>query len=710
MDGRISDTGIDCLVLLARYHRLPADAEQIHHRFAHGRRPLSIGELVRAAYHVKLRAKVLEQSDADSLVDTPLPAMAQKRDGSHFVIARATAERVLVQMPGATTPETWPRETLEQQWNGRLMLTVPRTPRWVGARRFDIRWFIPPILKYRRHFTEVLAASFFLQLFALLTPLFFQVVVDKVLVHHALSTLDVLASGLAVLVVFDAVLSVLRTWLLNHTTNRIDVTLGAEYFARLLTLPMAWFRARRTGDIVARARELETIRSFITGSGLTLVIDIFFTGVFVAVMYYYSPILTGIVVATIPVYAILSLAVSPLLRHRLEQRFRCGAANQALLVETINGIETLKGLAVEPQIQRQWEEQSASYIHASFRADMIGNIATQIARLTDKTLTIAILWFGARLVIAQQLSVGQLIAFNMLAGRISSPILRLVRLWQDFQQASLSVARLGDVINTPPEGGLEANRAALPRIEGRIRFEHVSFRYAPERALALNNVDFTVQPGEMVGLVGRSGSGKSTVARLIQRLHLPESGRIVIDDTDIAITQPASLRRQIGVVAQENFLFNRSIRENIALADPGAPLTQVIAAARLAGAHEFISELPEGYDTVAGELGAALSGGQRQRVAIARALVNNPRILIFDEATSALDYESERILRENMPLIRRNRTVILIAHRLSTLQSADRILVLERGRLAESGSHEQLLASGGVYAGLYADQLTCSAA
>jgi subfamily B ATP-binding cassette protein HlyB/CyaB len=368
-------------------------------------------------------------------------------------------------------------------------------------------------------------------------------------------------------------------------------------------------------------------------------------------------------------------------------------------------VETLKAMAVEPRMQQRWEEQLAAYVRAAFRASNLNNWAGQAVNLINKLSIAATLWFGARLVIDGQLSVGELVAFNMLAGRVSSPVLRLAQLWQDFQQVRISVARLGDILNAAPEPAAGPGRASLPAIKGRVTLEHVGFRYRADGPRVLDDVSIEIPSGQLIGLVGPSGSGKSTITKLIQRLFVPEAGRVMVDGVDLAMVDPAWLRRQVGVVLQENVLFNRTVRDNIALADPGMPMERVIAAAQLAGAHEFILELPYGYDTVLGERGASLSGGQRQRVAIARALIGNPRILILDEATSALDYESERIIQDNMRAICKGRTVIVIAHRLATVRQADRIVTIERGRVAEDGTHDELLRRGGRYAGLYRHQV-----
>ncbi|MEH6593281.1 MAG: type I secretion system permease/ATPase, partial [Halioglobus sp.] len=495
-----------------------------------------------------------------------------------------------------------------------------------------------------------------------------------------------------------------RNYLFSHTTNRIDVELGAKLFHHLSRLPLAYFESRQVGQTVARVRELDSIRNFITGTALTLVIDLSFTFIFIAVLWYYSPVLTLIVLASLPVYIALSIFITPLLKHRLDEKFRCGAANQAFLTETITGIQTVKSQAVEPQMQRLWEDQTASYATASFRAQNLGNIANQIAGYTSKLTTLLIIWWGAHLVIAGALTVGQLVAFNMIAGRVTAPILKLVQLWQDFQQAGISLKRLGDILNTQAEPGFRPGRSSPSQLAGAVSFEGIRFRYHSEGPLILEEFSLHVPRGGIVGLVGRSGSGKSTLAKLLQRLYVPEAGRILVDGVDLAMVDVTWLRRNIGVVQQESFLFNRTVRENIALANPALNIEKVTRCAKIAGAHEFILDLPEGYDTLIGEQGSNLSGGQRQRLAIARALVSDPKILILDEATSALDYESERIVQQNMGAISKNRTVFIIAHRLSTVRHCDQIVVLDKGRILEAGSHEELLASNGYYTKLYGYQ------
>lgn len=692
------DPGLEALVLLLHFQGVAADREQIRHRL--GTDTIGASEILRCARDLGLKARSF-RTGWSRLARTPLPAIASLRDGGFIVIGKATEDQVLVQVPGEPRPTFMTEAELLAIWDGGLILMTRRAGLSDITRRFDITWFLGAIHKYRRLLGEVLVASFFLQVFALVSPLFFQVVIDKVLVHRSLSTLDVLVIGLIAISMFETILGILRTYLFAHTTNRIDVELGARLFRHLLALPMAYFQARRVGDSVAKVRELENIRNFLTSSALTLAIDLLFTFVFLAVMFVYSPLLTGIVLGSFPFYIAISAGVTPLFRRRLDEKFRRGAENQAFLVESVTGIETLKAMAVEPQMQRRWEEQLAGYVTASFRVLSLGNTASQMVQFVSKVVTAAILYFGARLVIDNSLSVGELVAFNILAGRVSAPVLRLAQIWQDFHQARLSVQRLGDILNTTAEPTYSVGRTQLPALRGNISFDHVTFRYRVDGQEILHDISFDVPAGQMVGIVGPSGSGKSTFAKLVQRLYVPESGRVLIDGTDIAMADPAGLRRQIGVVLQENVLFNRSVRENIALSDPAMPMERIIAAATLAGAHDFILELPEGYDTVVGERGSTLSGGQRQRIAIARALISDPKILIFDEATSALDYESERVIQQNMKQIARGRTVLVIAHRLSTVRAADRIVTLERGRLVEDGTHEALIKTGGRYATLH---------
>jgi subfamily B ATP-binding cassette protein HlyB/CyaB len=697
------DSGLASLVSLLRFLGQPADYAQLRHQFAPEGERFTSDHILRAAKRLGLKAR-LERVSPERLEKATLPAIAVMADGAFTLLARADDSRVLIQDALTNQPTIEQRAIFDARWSGELLLMTTRE-RLVGAvRPFDLTWFIPSIVRFRGLLGEALVGSLFLQLFALITPLFSQVVIDKVLVHKGLSTLDVLVFGLAVISVFEVLLGGLRAYVLAHTTNRIDVELGARLFRHLVGLPLAYFGARRVGDSVARVRELENIRQFLTGQTLTIGIDVVFASIFVVVMWLYSWQLTLMVLVAIPFWALIVLAAVPTWRRRLDEKFDRGAENQSFLVESVTGIETVKAMAIEPQMQRRWEDKLAAYVGASFQVTKLAVIASHAIDLVGKLLTAAVLWVGAGLVIDGKLTVGELVAVNMLLGRVTGPILRLAQVWQDFQQIRVSVARLGDILNAPAEPSYSPNRATPPRIEGRVTFDHVNFRYQPAGRDVLAEVKLDVPPGQVLGVVGRSGSGKSTLAKLVQRLYVPSQGRVLIDGVDLSLVETSWLRRQIGVVLQENLLFNRSVRENIALVDPGAPMDAVVRAAKLSGAHEFILELPEAYDTKIDERGANLSGGQRQRIAIARALMADPRILIFDEATSALDAESEEIIQHNMSAIVKGRTVIIIAHRLSAVRICHRIVALDRGRIVEDGTHAELLRLGGRYADLWRRQ------
>ena len=714
------------LCLIARLHRVAADPGSLVHQLALSvSLPIDFDLLQLAAGKLGLKAR-REKVEIARLRHTPLPAMVRMANGEWAIVAAADGVDVLIQsaqgtsegespempsesglsrrMPLAEFAKTWlghdQAGSPDGDVSGDMLLIASRASLIGDWARFDFSWFIPSLIRYRRLFGEVLLVSVFLQFFALVTPLFFQVVMDKVLVHNGLSTLNVLVVGLVAMSLFESVLSFLRAYVFSHTTSRIDVELGARLFRHLLFLPLAWFQARRVGDSVARVRELETIRSFLTGQALTIVLDVVFSVVFIGIMLWYSTLLTTIVLLSIPCYVGLTVLIVPTLRERLNEKFARGAENQALLVETITGVQTVKAGALEPMMAKRWDDQLAAYVSAAFRTQIMATAGHEGIGLIGKIVNGATLWFGAQLVMAGELTLGMFIAFNMFAARVAQPIMRMAQMWADFQQVGISMTRLGDILNAPTEVPPSV-AAQLPRLQGRITFDQLGFRYHADAAPVLRDVRLDIAPGQVIGIVGRSGSGKSTLAKLVQRLYVPDQGRILIDGVDISLVDAAQIRRQMGVVLQDNWLFNRSVRENIAIADPAAPMDSVMRIARLAGAHEFIAELPQGYDTQVGEQGSSLSGGQRQRLAIARALFTDPRILIFDEATSALDYESEQILQRNMAAICKGRTVLIIAHRLSSVRYADGIIVLDKGRIVEGGSHTALLQRNGLYARLW---------
>jgi len=703
-----TDSGLASLVLLGQVLGRAVDAEQVRHDRGRGDARFDRADILRAAQRLGIKARAQSVPLAE-LETMPLPAIAAVTNGEFFVLGKVARDAegrftALVQEAHRDAPEIWDEARLAAHYGGSLILLTTRE-RLAGAeRRFDLSWFLPALVKYRHALRDVLIASFFIQIVGLITPLFFQLVIDKVLAHNAVTTLQVLALGLTIVCLWEVALEGLRTWLFAHTTNRIDAELGAQLFRHLVSLPLSYFETRRVGDSVARVRELETIREFLTSNSVTLLLDVLFTIVFFAVMALYSLLLTGIVLASIPLYVLISAAITPTLRARLNEKFRRGADNQAFLVETVSTIRTLKSMAVEPQMRDRWEQQLAGYTATGFAVTRLANWGNQLVQLVAKLTTVAILYFGAGEVIGGAMTVGALVAFNMLSGHVTGPILRLAQLWQNFQQARISVDRLGDVLNAPAEPSHDPTRSALPPIVGDIVFERIRFRYRPDTPDVLADISLDIPAGEMLGIVGPSGSGKSTLTKLVQRLYVPTQGRVLIDGTDLSLVDPAWLRRQVGVVLQENELLNRSVRENIALSDPTLPMARVIAAARLAGAHDFILALPQAYDTAIDERGANLSGGQRQRLAIARALITDPRILILDEATSALDAESEEIVQANLKSIAAGRTVIIIAHRLSAVRQCDRIITLEGGRITEAGTHTSLLAAGGRYADLHRRQ------
>jgi subfamily B ATP-binding cassette protein HlyB/CyaB len=663
-------SGLVCLIALARHHRIAASAEQLTHQ--HCLSPAGFGhdQLLLIARSLGLDARLVQSRPA-RLPHIALPAIGETIQGDYFLL-----------------------DDLEQPllaaWNGTLLLARPKDSLPADTQRQGLRWFLPVVMKYRRLLGQVLLICCLLQLFALVTPLFFQAVMDKVLVHRGLSTLDVLAIGMAAIVLFESALGGLRHLVFAHTASRIDVELGARVFRHLLALPADYFQARRVGESVARLRELDSVRGFLTGSSLGALLDVLFAALFIGVMFAYSAELTFVVLLSLPLYVGITLWITPLLRARLEQGAQRSADNQAFLAESLNAVATVKSMAVQGPLIARWNRHLAASIGINFKARVLSVIAVEAVGLVGKAVTVVTLWLGARLVMNGQLSVGQLIAFNLFAGRVSQPVLRLAQLWTQFQQASVSVRRLGDIVDSPTEQQGIAG-SVLPALAGRVEFDQVSFSFRPDSPLVLRNLSLTIEAGEVIALVGHSGSGKSTLGKLLQRLHRPQSGRVLVDGMDLALADVAALRQQIGVVLQDSLLFQRSVRDNIAFARPEASLQAIVEVARLAGADAFINDLAHGYDTLLSERGASLSGGQRQRIALARALLADPRILILDEATSALDHESEALISRNMPSICQGRTVIIIAHRLSAVQSADRVAVLHRGQLVEVGSPASLL-------------------
>lgn len=699
-------TGLDCVRLIAMYFERPVDADWLWREFAQEYVGFDRMSVTRSLKHLGFGVQ-LKKTNAKTLARAAFPSLVEMKDGSFAVIGKVTSEGVLLQVPGQLTPKIIPMAQLLSEIQPQWFVISKMGTTWVSE-KFGLSWFFKALLRYKGLLGETLVASFALQIFALVSPLAFQVVIDKVLVHKGLSTLDVIVMGLALASVFEIILTGLRTYVLTHTTNRVDAELGAKIYRHLLALPMTYFATRKVGEIVARVREMESVRAFFTGSGLTSGVDLFFTIFFLMVMAYYSPDLTLVVVVSLPLFLAVAMILIPLLNKYVEDRFVKAADSQSFLVESISGMETVKSMAAESRFQRQWEEKLAEYVRASFKTGHLANMTQQGVQFISKTLNLVLLWMGAKLVLSGDMTVGQLIAFNMLSARVNAPILRLATLWQEFQQMRVSLRRLGDILDAPAEAAPNA-ALSLTRLMGDVEFEDLSFKYRSDGREILRNLSLQVKAGELVGIVGSSGSGKSTLAKLLLRLYVPSRGRVLLDGTDLGGINPILIRRQVAVVTQDVVLFSRTVRENIAMGLVDVPFDAVVSAAKMAGADDFIRKLPQGYDTVLGERGSNLSGGQRQRIAIARALVMQPRILILDEATSMLDADTEMQFWKHIRAIADQRTVIAITHRLSTVLDMDRIIVMENGEIVEADEPRALLQKRGRFAELYEMQMGLNA-
>ncbi len=700
-------TGLIAIELISKINQVPIDMRSVIREYALGEAELKPEELIRILKNLDYKVKKKRISFADAIGKYPLPSILILEDQSFRVLLKVDVneQKALIFEASETDQSKQTRVLTFEELAGISTgdIIVLNHKMMTAQIKFGFKWFYSEIIKYKRVLTEVLLGSFVVQLFGLVIPLFTQVILDKVITHRSMTTLDVLAVAFIAIMLFEFCLNLTRNYIFTHTANKIDAKLGAKLFRHLFALPFSYFESRRVGNIVARVRELDTIREFITNKSVSVIIDLIFSVVFLGMMLLYSVKLTLVVIAFIIGIAILYLLITPSLRERLETKFQMGAQSNSYLVESTTGIQTVKSMAIEGSMQKRWEDHLGNYLKSGFELSKLNHVASALSTMLQKGMTITILYLGVKLVIENQLTIGQLIAFQMFAGQLTQPILRLVNLWNEFQQTLLAVDRLSDILNHPTE--IQSSQAiTLPRIEGAIQFDNISFRYSPEAPYVLNNLSLDVKPGMSIGLVGRSGSGKSTITKLIQRLYIPQEGSIFLDGMDTRHLDAYWLRHHIGVVLQESYLFSGTIRENIAMPKPDASIELIIQAAQVAGAHEFITQLSEGYDTQVGERGSALSGGQKQRIAIARALITNPRIMIFDEATSALDAESERIIQDNLSQIRQGRTLFIISHRLSNVIDCDQILVMEQGQIIESGTHTELLRAKGPYHALYTQQ------
>lgn len=686
-----------CLTMVAQVLNAPTQIDWVQ-RQLRGQLPK---DLINAAEKLGLQMKRLLLTDWRDLQTVSYPAlMLWHRE--HWVVAYGVkGDRLLIADPldGDRTCKSVPKPVVQSAWDGQLWTVEPVQKQ----DKFSLKWFLPAVWKYRVLLGEVLFASLTLQLLGLGTPVITQVIIDKVMVQESIPTLDVMGIALLIIAVFEAVLGILRMFIFTHTTNRLDMALSAQLFRHLLRLPLSYFEARRVGDTVARVQELEEIRQFLTSTALTVILDSIFSIVYLGMMAYYSITLTGIALAVIPLFAILTLISTPILRNWLNETFNRSADSQSYLVETMTGIHSVKAHAAEQTTRDRWEGLYARFVRTGFRATTTANISNHLGDFLTSLSALLILWFGARLVINQDLTIGQLVAFQMLSGRVTGPLLRLIQLWQNLQEVLLAVDRIGDILNVAPEAE-PGTGLTLPNLRGEVVFENVFFRYQPDQEAILKGISFRAEPGQFVGIVGRSGSGKSTLSKLIQRLYPAEAGRILVDGFDIKSADLSSLRPQIAVVLQEDFLFNGSVLENITLGNPDVTAEQVVEAARLAVAHDFICDLPHGYETNVGERGTSLSGGQRQRITLARMFLSDAPVLILDEATSHLDAETEQQVLENLKQVSKGRTLFLIAHRFAPLKRADLILTMEKGVIIERGTHDSLLQEKGLYYSLYQRQ------
>ncbi|GJD50822.1 Toxin RTX-I translocation ATP-binding protein [Methylobacterium crusticola] len=706
------DTGLHCLVAVARHHGVDLAADRLAHAYAIGSEAVSLPRLTRIARDVGLRASRTRLTFA-ALADLggAFPALARLANGNWVVIGGVDfggdEPRLLVLDPKAALQEPMllGRDAFCAAWRGEMLLVRPRAARRAadGRRPFGLLWFVPEILRQRRLFSDVVVAALVLYAIGLAVPLFSQLVIDRVLTHESYATLYVLAGGVVLALVFEAAFTFLRRYLLLYASNRIDIRVSLRTFAHLLGLPLSYFEQVPAGILVKHMQQASRVREFLTGRLFTTVLDGFSLLVFLPILLLYSVKLALVVLAfTACVAVAIGVLIGPF-RRRLRALYDAEGERQALLVESVHGMRTIKSLAMEPLQGRQWEDASAQAVQMRYGVERISAVAQAVTGLLEKLMSVAIIGLGAVDVFDRQMTVGALVAFNMLAGRVSGPLVQMLTMAHEYQEVALSVRMLGEVMNRTPEIEGPA-RGLCPPVHGEISFEDVSFSYQPDRAPALDDVSFTVAPGSIVGIVGRSGSGKTTITRLIQRLYPVQQGLVRIDGHDIRELDLAHLRRCVGVVLQDNFLFRGTVRENIAAAKPSATFEEIAEAARSAGADEFIERLPRGFDTMLEENAANLSGGQRQRLAIARALVTDPRLLILDEATSALDPDSEAIIRRNLRRIARGRTVLIVSHRLSTLVDAHAILVIDGGRLIATGRHDQLLTSCTTYRHLWNQQ------
>lgn len=701
-----SDCGAASLVMIGRYWGKYFSVSRLRDMTNVGRSGASLRALASAAESLGFATRPVKAT-LEKFAEQSLPAIAHW-EGNHFIVVYKIAKNQVIVGDPAMGQRILTRKEFTDGWTGYALLVQP-TSLLKDAENQDVGlWkFVELIKPHYKVLIEIFIASVIMQLFGLVTPVFTQLLLDRVLVQRSMATLNAVGLGMIVFGLFNIAMSGVRSYLLSHTANRISVAMLVGFIKHTFELPLSYFESRFVGDITSRIKENQKIRSFLTGQTLSILLDMMTLVIYLSLMFWYSWRMTLFVLITVPPFFILALASTGILRRISREIFNAGTEESRFIIESLTGIRTVRSLAIEQTVRWRWEELLNNRVKKSFNSKVIGIRLNMLGSAIKTFTSTGLMWFGASQVIQGELSVGQLVAFNMLVGNVLGPFQRFSQLWNQFQEIIISTERLNDVLEAEPEEDLQKNpRKSLGTLRGHIRFDNVTFRYHPEsKKNVLENINVEIQPEQMVALVGRSGSGKTTLSKLILGLYPSTEGKVLIDGQDMNGIALRSFRSQVGVVDQDTFLFGGTIRENISIAHPEATLDEIIQAAQLAGADEFIRQLPLGYETQIGEGGGLVSGGQRQRIAIARALLGNPRLLVFDEATSHLDTESERIIQENMKTILEGRTSIIIAHRLSTVRNADLILVMDKGLLVESGNHDELVAKQGHYYYLNQQQL-----
>ena len=712
---RVEHTALRCLSLVARHHGVDVSADRLAHDYSLEQEEPSLNRVLRIAKDIGFKSKFTRLTwKSLQKVNSAFPLMVRLKNGNFIIIVGlrekegdegTSKDQIAIFDPLTDRPDLifLDQKEFEARWNGDAIFLKRKFAMFDAEQPFSLRWFLPEVLKQRTAFTDVAVAALFIHLIALVVPLFFQIVIDKVLVNYALSTLQVLTAGIVVALAFDATLGYLRSYLLLHATSKIDIRVATRTFGHMLKLPMQYFEQITAGVLTKHMQQTSKIREFLTGSLFLTMLDSTALLIFLPILAYYSVPLTIVVLIF---SGLLMLNIGALLgpyKRRLEALYNAEGERQAMLVETIHGVQTVKALSMEPVQRKHWDQASAQAVSMHFNVGKISITATTISKFLEKLLTVMIIWYGAQRVLNGTMSVGELVAFQMIAGRVTGPLVQLVSLVHSYQECALSVRMLGSVMNHKAEAGI--GHGLRPPFQGQLELENVTFHYISTSPPALDRVSVKIPAGQIVGVVGRSGSGKTTITRMLQGMYQPQSGLIRVDNLDMRELDIAHLRQNIGVVLQDNFLFRGTVRDNIAMAKQNCSFQEIVYVAKLAGADEFVERLPQSYDTLLEENGSNLSGGQKQRLAIARALLKDPRILIFDEATSALDPESEAIVQRNLRRIAKGRTVILVSHRLSTLTNCDAIVVLERGHVESVGTHQELLQNSKTYRELWQQQM-----